>query len=111
VTSDLNVLRLGSDDNFAYIVGEGTVTVSSNLFIEGSNDPIKTAAMTVKVTKNPKSEIYVSGNVVRIVQPAEIQAKTAGEEETSDVTPFDQITDGYMIVRGYKYYLEDGQNL
>lgn len=107
VTSNMNILRLGSDDNFAYIVGEGTVILSSNLFLEGSNDPIKTASMTIKVTKNPKSEVHVSGNVVRIAPPAEIQAETAGGEEASDVTSFDQITDGYVIVRGYKYFLED----
>lgn len=106
-TSDMNVIKPDQDGKFAYIVGEGTATVSSNLFIAGSDDPIKTITKTVTVTKDPKAAVHVSGNVVKVGQAAETAAETAPGPGTSEKTSFDQITDGYKIVRGYRYYLED----
>ena len=106
-TSDVNVIKPDPNGTFAYIVGEGTATVSSNLFIAGSQDPIKTVTKTVTVTKDPKAEVYVSGNVVKVGPASVTPAETATASETTEKTSFDSITDGYLIVRGYKYYLED----
>lgn len=106
-TSDVNVIKPDPNGAFAYIVGEGTATVSSNLFIAGSNDPIKTVTKTVTVTKDPKAEVVVSGNVVKVGQAPETSAETDPGSGSSEKTSFDQITDGYQIVRGYRYYLED----
>ncbi len=107
-TSDVNVIKPGQDGSFAYIVGEGTATVSSNLFIAGCEDPIKTLTKTVKVTKDPKAAVHVSGNVVKVGQAPETAAEEdPGSETQEEKTSFDQITDGYQIVRGYRYYIED----
>ena len=106
-TSDVNVIKPDQDGKFAYIVGEGKATVSSNLFIAGSDAPIKTITKTVTVTKDPKAAVYVSGNVVKVGPASSTPAETATASETTEKTAFDQITDGYLIVRGYRYYLED----
>ena len=115
-TSDGKVMTLSTDGSFAYIVGEGTVSISADLSIKGSDDPIKTMTKKVTVSKD-HGKPYVRGNVVRIKSGPEVRpdkapesvvaAEMEAEPDTAEETPFDEITDGYEIVRGYNYYLED----
>ena len=109
-------MTLSPGGSFAYIVGVGTVSISADLSIKGSDDPIKTMTKKVTVSKDP-GKPYVRGNVVRIksgpavrsdkAPESAVAAEMEAEPDTAEETPFDEITDGYEIVRGYNYYRED----
>ena len=94
-SSDPGVISIDETDAYAYILKEGTATVSADLYVD--DDKVKTVSKTVTVEKD-SSQAFVDGFVVEV--------KSGGQETK---TAFSKITDGYPLYTtgGSRYYIED----